>query len=176
MEHGGGNGGTVTVGKLPADRKYADKLHLPTGFEGFYDIEEAKAYAREVGKPVFIDFTGRNCANCREMEQVAWTDPRVKKLLNEEFVICALYADMNDIELPEEEWIVDGSRTIKTLGRRNLRYQIEQFNQNAQPCYAVIDADGNQVLPEVYIYDPAKSANSKADGMAEFLEKALKQR
>ena len=176
VEHGGGNGGTVTVGKLPADRKYADKLHLPTGFEGFYDIEEAKAYAREVGKPVFIDFTGRNCANCREMEQVAWTDPRVKKLLNEEFVICALYADMNDIELPEEEWIVDGSRTIKTLGRRNLRYQIEQFNQNAQPCYAVIDADGNQVLPEVYIYDPAKSANSKADGMAEFLEKALKQR
>ena len=175
VEHSGGNGSTATVGKLPADRKYADKLHLPTGFEGFYDIEEAKAYAREVGKPVFIDFTGRNCANCREMEQVAWTDPRVKKLLNEEFVICALYADMNDIELAEEEWVVDGSRTIKTLGRRNLRYQIEQFNQNAQPCYAIIDADGNKVIEEVYIYDPKKSASTKADGMAEFLQRALKE-
>lgn len=173
VEHAG-NGGTANLHQLSADRKYADKLHLPTGFEGFYDIEEAKAYAREVGKPVFIDFTGRNCANCREMEQVAWTDPRVKQLLNEEFVICALYADMNDIELPEEEWVQDANgRTIKTLGRRNLHYQIDVFNQNAQPCYAVIDADGNQVIHEVYIYDPKKSATGKADGMAEFLQRAL---
>jgi len=171
VEHAS-NGSTATVSHLPADRKYADQLHLPTGFEGFYDIEEAKAYARTVGKPVFIDFTGRNCANCREMEQVAWADPRAKKLLNEEFVICALYADMNDIELPEEEWVVDGSRTLKTLGRRNLNYQIKAFNQNAQPCYVVIDADGQQVIPDVHIYDPKQGATSKADSFVAFLEKA----
>ena len=53
---------------LPANRKYADKLHMPTGFDGFYDLEEAKAYAKKVNKPIFIDFTGKTCANCREME------------------------------------------------------------------------------------------------------------
>lgn len=172
VEHAG-NGNGTQIGVLPADRKYADKLHLPTGFEGFYDIEEAKAYARKIGKPIFIDFTGRNCANCREMEQVAWADPRAKKLLNDEFIICALYADMNDIELSEEEWVKDGERTIKTLGRRNLNYQIKNFNQNAQPCYVVIDADGKQIIPDINIYDPKQSSSSKADSFVAFLEKAV---
>ena len=172
MEHGGTRSNSEA--RLPADRKYADRLHLPAGFEGFYDIEEAKEYARTQGKPVFIDFTGRNCANCREMEQVAWADARARKLLNEEFVICALYADMNDIELPEAEWLKDANgRTVKTLGRRNLHYQIEAFNQNAQPCYVVVDCDGRQVSPEVYVYDPKRSASGKADSFVEFLERSV---
>ena len=161
-------------GRLPADRKYADRLHMPTGFEGFYDLDEAKAYARTAGKPIFIDFTGRNCANCREMEQSAWSKPEARKLLNERFVMCALYADMNDIELPEDEWVVDEhGRTIKTLGRRNLNYQIKTFNQNAQPCYVVIDADGNVLSDGVFVYDPKSSASTKAEGFVRFLEQSL---
>lgn len=160
---------------LPADRKYADRLHMPTGFEGFYDLDEAKAYARTVGKPIFIDFTGRNCANCREMEQSAWSKPEAKRLLNERFVMCALYADMNDIELPENEWVTDErGRVIKTLGRRNLNYQIKTFNQNAQPCYVVIDADGNVLSDGVFVYDPKASASTKAEGFVKFLEQSLK--
>lgn len=160
--------------KLPADRKYADRLHMPTGFEGFYDLDEAKAYAKTVGKPIFIDFTGRNCANCREMEQSAWSKPEAKKLLNERFVMCALYADMNDIDLPEDEWVTDErGRMIKTLGRRNLNYQIKTFNQNAQPCYVVIDAEGKVMSDGVFVYDPKASAASKAEGFVEFLKKAL---
>ena len=159
------------LGSLPADRKYADKLHMPTGFEGFYDLDEAKAYAAQVGKPIFIDFTGRNCANCREMEQSAWAKPEAKKLLNEEFVMCALYADMNDIDLPESEWVTDDNgRVIKTLGRKNLNYQIKTFNQNAQPCYVIIDAQGNMISQGVYTYDPKKSATSKAEGFIQFLK------
>ena len=166
---------TVQFGsQLPADRKYADKLHMPTGFEGFFDLDEAKAYAKQAGKPIFIDFTGRNCANCREMEQVAWSKPQARKLLTENFVMCALYADMNDIDLPESEWVTDDNgRTIKTLGRRNLNYQIKTFNQNTQPCYVVIDAEGNVVSDGVYCYDPKKSAGSKAEGFISFLEKAV---
>ena len=87
---------------LPANRKYADKLHMPTGFDGFYDLEEAKAYAKKVNKPIFIDFTGKTCANCREMEYYVWTDPEVKRILNEEYVMVALYADVNYIEIPQE--------------------------------------------------------------------------
>ena len=147
-------GTTVQMGKLPADRKYADKLHVPLGFEAFFDLDEAKAYARKEGKPVFVDFTGKTCANCREMEHYVWTDPEVKRLLNDEFVMVSLYADENTIELPESEWVVDEKgRTLKTLGRKNLNYQKTEFNMNAQPYYVIVDADGHVLTAENYKYD-----------------------
>ena len=146
--------GTVQVGKLPTDRKYADQLHVPLGFEAFFDLDEAKNYARQQGKPVFIDFTGKTCANCREMEHYVWTDPEVKRLLNDEFIMCSLYADENTIELPEEEWVVDEKgRTLKTLGRKNLNYQKTEFNMNAQPYYVIVNADGKVLTAENYKYD-----------------------
>jgi len=146
--------GTVQVGKLPADRKYVDKLHVPLGFEAFFDLNEAKAYARQQGKPVFIDFTGKTCANCREMEHYVWSDPEVKRLLNEEFVMVSLYADENTIELPEEEWVTDEKgRILKTLGRKNLNFQKTEYNMNAQPYYVIVDADGKVLTKENYKYD-----------------------
>ena len=146
--------GTVQTGKLPADRKYADRLHVPLGFEAFFDLEEAKAYARREGKPVFIDFTGKTCANCREMEHYVWSDPEVKRLLNEEFVMCSLYADENTIELPEGEWVTDEKgHTLKTLGRKNLNFQKTEYNMNAQPYYVIVDADGKVLTKENYKYD-----------------------
>ena len=145
---------TVQYGKLPADRKYADKLHVPLGFEAFFDLDEAKAYARQQGKPVFIDFTGKTCANCREMEHYVWTDPEVKRLLNEEYVMCSLFADENTIELPEDEWVTDAKgHVLKTLGRKNLNYQKTEFNMNAQPYYVVVNADGKILTAENYKYD-----------------------
>ena len=147
-------GTTVQVGKLPADRKYVDKLHVPLGFEAFFDLDEAKAYAKQTGKPIFIDFTGKTCANCREMEHYVWTDPEVKRLLNEEYVICSLFADENTIELPESEWVTDEKgHVLKTLGRKNLNYQKTAFNMNAQPYYVTIDADGRVLTAENYKYD-----------------------
>ena len=141
-------------GKLPADRKYVDKLHVPLGFEAFFDLEEAKAYARQQGKPVFIDFTGKTCANCREMEHYVWSDPEVKRLLNEEYVMCSLYADENTIELPEEEWVTDEKgRILKTLGRKNLNFQKTEYNMNAQPYYVIVNADGKVLTAENYKYD-----------------------
>jgi thiol:disulfide interchange protein DsbD len=146
--------GTVQVGKLPADRRYADKLHVPLGFEAFFDLDEAKAYAREHGKPVFIDFTGKTCANCREMEHYVWSDPEVKRLLNEEFVMVSRYADENTIELPESEWVVDEKgKTLKTLGRKNLNFQKTEYNMNAQPYYVIVNADGEVLTKENYKYD-----------------------
>ena len=139
---------------LPADRKYADRLHVPLGFEAFFDLDEAKAYARQQGKPVFIDFTGKTCANCREMEHYVWSDPEVKRLLNEEFVMCSLYADENTIELPEEEWVTDDKgKILKTLGRKNLNFQKTEYNMNAQPYYVIVNADGKVLTKENYKYD-----------------------
>ena len=135
-------------------RKYADKLHMPSGFNGFFDLNEAKAYAKQVGKPVFIDFTGKTCANCREMEHYVWADKEVKELLTTKFVMCGLYVDENTIDLPEEEWVTDDNgRVLKTLGRRNLYYEKSMYNMNAQPYYVIIDADGKVLTKENYKYD-----------------------
>ena len=144
----------VQAGKLPADRKYADKLHVPLGFEAFFDLDEAKAYAKANNKPIFIDFTGKTCANCREMEHYVWVDPEVKRILCEDYVIVSLFCDENTIELPENEWVVDDKgRTLKTLGRRNLNLEKTAYNMNAQPYYVAIDADGRVLTKENYKYD-----------------------
>ena len=135
-------------------RKYSDVLHMPSGFNGFFDLNEAKAYAKQVGKPIFIDFTGKTCANCREMEHYVWADKEVKELLTTKFVICGLYVDENTIDLPEEEWVTDNNgRVLKTLGRRNLYYEKSMYNMNAQPYYVIIDADGKVLTKENYKYD-----------------------
>ena len=149
-----GSGPAANTDGLPMDRKYADKLHVPLGFEAFFDLDEAKAYARKAGKPIFVDFTGKNCANCREMEHYVWPDEQVKKILNEDFVMVSLFCDENTIELPESEWVTDDKgHVLKTLGRRNGYYQRSTFNMNAQPYYVIIDADGNILTKENYKYD-----------------------
>jgi thiol:disulfide interchange protein len=149
------SGGTSSNKEDLGSRKYTDQLEFPTGFDGFFDLDEAKAYAKKVNKPIFVDFTGKTCANCREMENNVWNHPEVKKLLNAEFVMVALYADANFIKLPENEWIkpADGSRTIKTLGSKNLNYQMSRFNMNAQPYYVLLDSDDNVLTKQNAAYD-----------------------
>lgn len=140
---------------LPADRKYAAELagHTPMGFETFFDLDEAKAYARQQGKPIFIDFTGKTCGNCREMEHYVWPDNEVKRILNEDYVMVSLYCDVS-IPLPEKEWGSDDKgRALKTVGAKNFDYQKSAFNVNAQPYYVVIDPDGNILTQENYKYD-----------------------
>lgn len=149
-----GSGPAANADGLPMDRKYADKLHVPLGFEAFFDLDEAKAYARKVDKPIFIDFTGKNCANCREMEHYVWPDEQVKTILNNDFVMVSLYCDENTIELPESEWVTDDKgHVLKTLGRRNGYYQRKTYNMNAQPYYVIIDADGRTLTKENHKYD-----------------------
>ena len=156
------------VSGLPLDRKYAKDLHLPTGFEGFFDLEEAKEYAKKVNKPLFIDFTGKTCANCREMENYVWVNPQVRKRLTENFVMVALYADVNNIKLPENEWVkTKDGKVIKTLGKKNHNFQIETFHANAQPLYVLMDADGNILTKEPKSYD------RNIDNFIKFLDEGL---
>ncbi|MDD4528897.1 MAG: cytochrome c biogenesis protein CcdA [Bacteroidales bacterium] len=144
---------TTSENALPSDRKYADQLHYPTGFEGFFDLDEAKAYAKKVGKPIFIDFTGKTCANCREMEYYVWEDKQVKQILTQDYVMVALYTDANTIKLSENEWVtLKNGTVIKTLGKKNHNYQIEQFNANAQPLYVLMNSEG-KVLTTPKGYD-----------------------
>jgi len=125
------------------DVKYADFLHLPHGLEGYYEYEQGMKCAREMNKPVLLDFKGHACSNCKEMEAKVWSDPEVLKRLNENFVIIALYVD-DRTKLPEEEWKkseVDG-KMKKTIGKINADLQISMFQINSQPYYVIVDHEG----------------------------------
>lgn len=120
-------------------RKYSDFLELPYDIPAFFDYEEARAYANEVGKPLFIDFTGHGCVNCREMESRVWSDSRVLKMMKEDYVICALYADDKKV-VDEADWVTtDSGKVLKTLGKINSHFALTRFNVNAQPYYAILD-------------------------------------
>ncbi|MBP5546363.1 MAG: thioredoxin family protein [Bacteroidales bacterium] len=152
------SGNTISVSTdnnegISANRKYAHELHVPLGFEAFFDLDEAKEYARKVGKPIFVDFTGKTCANCRNMEQHVWTNSDVKKILTSDFVMVSLFCDAN-IDLPESEWVTDkNGKTYKTLGTKNFHYQQVTYNTNTQPYYIIIDADGKTLTNENYSFD-----------------------
>ncbi|AKD05494.1 thioredoxin family protein [Pontibacter korlensis] len=149
-----GGGGTAVVAANTTDNceppKYADFLHLPHGLQGYFDLEQAKKCAAEQGKPIFIDFTGHGCVNCREMEQSIWSDPEVLKRLREDYVIAALYVD-DRTELPESEWYTSSydGKEKKTIGKKYADYQISKFNVNAQPYYVLMDENENVLVKPI---------------------------
>ena len=134
--------------------KYGDKLELPHGLQGFFDMAQAEAYAAEVGKPLFVDFTGHGCVNCREMEARVWSDERVLKLLREEYVVVALYAD-DKLKVDEADWVTtDAGKVLKTLGKINSYYALKNYGVNAQPYYVLQGASGEQLVePRGYDLD-----------------------
>ena len=148
--------------------KYGAVLHLPHGLNGFFDLAEAEAYAAKVDKPVFIDFTGHGCVNCREMEARVWSDPTVLELLKNEYVICALYTD-DKMTLPESEWVTaDNGKVLKSLGKVNAHYALTRFGVNAQPYY-VLQGKDEKILVEPRGY------NLDAQAFVEFLKKGIEE-
>jgi thiol:disulfide interchange protein DsbD len=140
---------------FPKTVKYGDFLHLPYGLKGFFDYQEGLAYAKKVKKPVFLDFTGHGCANCRKMEEYVWVKPEVLNILKNEYVIISLYTD-DKTELPESEWVsskVDG-KVKKTMGKINLHFEAERFDNIAQPYYVILDPDGNLLVNPPIGYEP----------------------
>ncbi|MBQ3522004.1 MAG: thioredoxin family protein [Bacteroidales bacterium] len=166
-----GSGGTVNNAATPQNdvtkAKYSDFLHLPHGLQGFFEYNEALAHAKKVGKPLFVDFTGHGCVNCREMEARVWSDPRVLKLLREEYVVVALYAD-DKKTLDKSEWVtLDNGKVLKELGKINSNFVMNKFGANAQPYYILLDGSENQLLePRGYDLNP--------DAFVAFLEEGVK--
>jgi thiol:disulfide interchange protein len=150
-----GSGGERTNTSLCEKPKYSDILELPHGLEGYFDYNQALSCARKINKPIFIDFTGHGCVNCREMEANVWADPRVLKILREKYIVTALYVD-DKTELPQSEWITskyDG-KVKKTIGKKYADFQIERFNVNAQPYYVLLDTSGSMLVsPRAYDLD-----------------------
>ena len=158
--------------------KYADFLHLPHGLEGYFDYNQALACAKAQNKPLFIDFVGHSCANCKEMEAKVWSDPRVLERLRNNYIIVALYIDERQ-ELPESEWItsaIDG-KVKKTIGKRNADFQISRFNINGQPFYVQLNIDETTLAePRGYDLDVEAFIQFLDNGVDEFKKRnSLKQ-
>ncbi len=155
---------TTTPSEQCDKPKYADIFHLPHGLEGYFDYEQGLACAKKLNKPIFIDFTGHGCVNCREMEARVWSDPKVLQRLRNDFVIIALYVD-DKTPLPEDEWVVSSydGKVKKTIGKKYADFQISRFNVNAQPYYVILDTNGQPLIPP-------KAYDLNIDNFISFLE------
>jgi thiol:disulfide interchange protein len=150
--------------------KFAEFLDLPHGLEGYFDFEQGLACAKAQNKPLFIDFTGHGCVNCREMEANVWSDPRVLQRLKTDFVIIALYVD-DKTTLPKEEWITSSydHKVKMSIGKKFADLQISKFGVNAQPYYVLLDHDEKLLVnPTARDLNPDHFIQFLDQGVAEF--------
>jgi thiol:disulfide interchange protein DsbD len=141
---------------------------------GYFDLQQALRCAKQQNKPVFVDFTGHNCGNCRVMESTVWADERVLSRLRNDFVVVALYTD-DKTELPKSEWYTskrDG-RQKTSLGEQYLDFQITKFGANAQPYYALLSPDGELLAtPVAFERDVEKYLDFLDNGLARHRQQA----
>ena len=141
---------------------YKNEVHAQ-----FDDFDAGMEYAKRNGKPVMLDFTGYGCVNCRKMELAVWTDEKVSKLIQDDYVLITLYVD-NKTPLPEHIKVMENGteRTLRTLGDKWSYLQRVKFGANTQPFYVLIDNEGNP-LNKSYSFD--EDVNKYVD----FLETGL---
>jgi len=145
-------GTTATNENLPKGAEFG-----PSNLIVFTDYETGLAYAKEVKKPVLLDFTGHACVNCRKMENNVWTDENVLKILRNEVVLISLYAD-DKRPLPKEQQFISKSTgsEIETIGDKWTDFMITKYKTNTQPLYVLVDLDGNNLntITPTTSYDP----------------------
>lgn len=147
--------------------KYAEQMKIyepevvrQSGLITYFDLDEARAAAKEAHKPLMLDFTGINCVNCRKMETSVWSDPEVLRRLKDNFVIVSLYVDVQQIDLPEAAQYYSKAlgKQVETLGDKNADYQVSHFAANSQPYYFFTDDAGQLLSPQGYGYNPDVNA------------------
>lgn len=134
-------------------KKFADLFHCPSGLNCFFDFDDGMAEAKKLGKPVFVDFTGWGCVNCRKMEVSVWSDKEVLQRLNNDYVLISLYVD-DKTELPKSEQYISkfSQKEIKTIGNKWSDLQATKYGSNSQPYYVLLDNDG-KLLAEPHAFD-----------------------
>jgi thiol:disulfide interchange protein len=157
---GFGNGGSEI--KLP------EHAHIgPQGIVAFEDYEIGLAYAKKVGKPVLLDFTGDACANCRKMEDNVWSDKSILPILKEKVVLISLYCDRK-IELPKAQQYVSKTtgKEVITIGNKWTDFQITRYKSNSQPLYVILNNKGeDKSKPIAYTTDIQEYKKWLEDGI-----------
>ncbi|WGF93370.1 protein-disulfide reductase DsbD family protein [Aequorivita marisscotiae] len=139
------SGGSTSTAEFP------EGAHLgPHDILAFHDYETGLAYAKKVGKPVLVDFTGHACVNCRKMEERVWSEPKILKLLNQDIVLISLYVD-DKRPLPEDEVFVSeiSGKKLKYIGQKWSEFQIKRYKANAQPFYVLMDHNEENLIDPV---------------------------
>lgn len=131
---------------------HSGRLQGIHGVNCYFDYEEALAEGKKQNKPVFIDFTGHGCVNCRKMEELVLSDKEIINILNEKYVVCALYVDDKVIKL-DEPYITAEGTTLEYLGQKNTYIQSKIYGYNAQPCYIIVDAATGSKVKEPMFYE-----------------------
>jgi len=138
------------------------------------DFEEGMRMAKAQGKPLLIDFSGYGCVNCRKMEAAVWTDPGVKNIIDNDYVLVTLMVDDKKL-LPEPIKVAekDGTvRTLRTIGDKWSYLQRSKFGANAQPYYVILDDKAKPLAPSYsYNEDVEKYKKFLRAGIANFNKK-----
>ncbi|MDR1259647.1 MAG: thioredoxin family protein [Tannerellaceae bacterium] len=144
---------------------YESEVHA-----AFDDYDAGMQYARRMGKPVMIDFSGFGCVNCRKMEATVWTDPRVKRLLEKDYVLITLFVDdKTRLTIPMDVEEYGKTRRLKTIGDKWSYLQRSKFGANAQPFYVLLDNDGRPLRPSyAYNEDIPQYIKFLNDGLANY--------
>ena len=156
--------------------KYSDKLSLPHGIEGYFDYDQALRVAKATNKPVFIDFTGHGCMNCRQVEANVWRDIKVRQKFANDFVVLAMYVDDKTVKLDKEDYIKDADgNDITMLGEKCMYISQNKYHENSQPCYFILDTDGSVLAgPTYYELDINKYMQFLDNGISEFKKRHAK--
>ena len=149
---------------------YPNMLILDHGVIAFDDYEYGVAYAKKVGKPILLDFTGDACVNCRKMEDFVWSTNEILPTLKDKVVLISLYVDRK-IPLPKDKQYVskETGKEIVTIGNKWSDMQITRYKNNAQPYYIVLDSEGKDLnSPVGYTPDVAEYKKWLEDGISKF--------
>jgi thiol:disulfide interchange protein DsbD len=134
---------------LEGDHSESSQHLGPQGIMVFHDYDQGMAYAKEINKPVVIDFTGWACVNCRKMEEQVWSDDNVRSMLANDLVLISLYVDER-IDLPENEQyettLAGKTKMVKTTGDKWMVLQANTYGTNSQPYYIFLDHDEQQMV------------------------------
>jgi hypothetical protein len=165
-----GSGSTAPIQQVSIkEKKYEDifRRGKHAGLNEWYDYDQALQVSKELKKPILIDFTGWNCANCRKMENEVWPNAGVRSRMQNDFVLLEQYVDEKS-QLPAAEFYNSSfsGKRITTIGGKNSDYETTKFNTNSQPFYVIIDGNGNVLIPP-------QGANFNVENYTKFLDSGI---
>ena len=145
--------GAVTHSQLPIANSQYTTMSVHEGQITFTDYDEGMAYAKENNMPVFLDFNGFGCVNCRKMEAAVLSKPEVAEHMHKYVLISLIVDDKTKLDEPIVLEENGKKTTLKTIGDKWSHMQRVQYQSNAQPYYVQLDADGNRIVESSYAYD-----------------------
>jgi thiol:disulfide interchange protein len=147
----------------------SDPSHCPHNLSCFHDYNVGFEQAKKLNKPILLDFTGWSCVNCRKMEDKVWVDPRILKLLREDYILISLYVDDKTPLKESEKYISETTgKKIKTIGNKWSDFQTTKYKTNSQPYYVLLNHNEENLIEPIG-YEP------DIEKYLEYLEKGLEE-